>query len=258
METKVSRQEQMKTFIANSDASKKILNIAHMSSSLPVNVLISGPKGVGKKLLAKVVMPDVAKFDASVLEQSLINKTINIDEYKEIIVSNIDKIINKKEFMENLNGVKIVATAQQIPSEIESEFAIKIDIPPLEKRPEDLQKLIDMYIEEASSIYDLAVDIKDIDIDLSQNGISLKRSIYKNVLLRSLTKKDMMESLEDYFLKEFEFGKDYKDLLELFEIPLLNAAKIKYRSQVQMANNLNINRMTLRKKIDQYSNSGIK
>jgi DNA-binding NtrC family response regulator len=258
MARKISRSKVMKKFIAQSEASKKILNIAQMSSSLPVNVLISGPIGVGKKLLAKVISSDAAQFDSFVLENSLINKTINLDEYNELIVTNLQNIVNKKEFMHYLKDIKVIATTNSIPSEIESEFAIKIEIPSLEQREEDLKKLMDIYIQEASSIYDLDVDIKDIDIDLSQNGISLKRSIYKNVLLKSLTKEDIMESLEDYILKEFEEQKDYKDLLEIFEIPLLNAAKIKYRSQVQMANNLNINRMTLRKKLEQYSNSGIK
>ncbi|MEA3353710.1 MAG: hypothetical protein U9Q33_07855 [Campylobacterota bacterium] len=258
MARKISRQLSMKKFIAQSEASKKILNIAQMSSSLPVNILISGPIGVGKKLLTKVITSDAVVFDSFVLEQSLINKTVNIDEYQEIIVTNIHNVVNKKEFMEYLKDVKIIATTNSIPSEIESEFAIKIEIPPLQEREEDLKKLTDMYIEEASSIYNLAVDIKEIEIDLSENGISLKRSIYKNVLLKSLTKEDIMESLEDYILKEFDKQKDYKDLLEIFEIPLLKAAKIKYKSQVQMANNLNINRMTLRKKLEQYSNSGIK
>lgn len=252
MEQEIIRQLEMKKFIANSPSSKKILNIALMSSSLPVNVLIIGQKGVGKKLLCTKVLPNATYFDALVLEQALINQTINLDEYQELIVTNIDKVLNKKEFMEYLKNIKIVATCEFNPSEIDSSFAIKIDVPPLKERPEDLEELVNIYIKEASSIYGYEIDIEQIDMDLSQNGISLKRSIYKNLLLKSLKKEDIEQSLENYFLREFELNKDYKDLLEVFEIPLLNAAKVKYKSQVQMANHLNINRMTLRKKIDQY------
>jgi DNA-binding protein Fis len=49
-----------------------------------------------------------------------------------------------------------------------------------------------------------------------------------------------------------EKTKTYKELLELFEIPLLQAAKKRFKSQVKMADNLDINRNTLRKKILQY------
>ena len=63
----------------------------------------------------------------------------------------------------------------------------------------------------------------------------------------------MSYSLEQFILNKLKKEYNYKDLLEYFEIPLLKAAKKEYKSQLQMANKLQINRITLRKKIDQYS-----
>jgi len=45
----------MNKFLALSPSSKKVLHIAQISASLPVNILILGNKGVGKKLLAQKV-----------------------------------------------------------------------------------------------------------------------------------------------------------------------------------------------------------
>ena len=242
----------MKKFIAQSEASKKILNIAQMSSSLPVNVLIIGEEGVGKKLLARYILNDAAYFDAKALEESLINDKFNSAEYKELIVLNIDLVLNKKEFLTYLTGIKVVATSNKNLTDIESQFAIKIDVPPLNQRIEDLEELKKLYLSEANDIYNTDIDINDIPLDLSLNGNTLKNSIYKTVSMRALTDDDMMESLEYFISNKFDQDKDYRELLKYFEIPLLNAAKDKYKSQLKMATKLNINRITLRKKLEQY------
>lgn len=243
----------MNKFIAKSESSKKLLNIAQISSSLPVNILIIGPKGVGKKILAQNILPDASIFDARTLEETLINKTANIEEYVEIIITNIEQVVNKKEFLERLIHIKVVATSTYLPQDIEASFAVKLDIPPLEERKEDLEELIKIYLKEAKEIYEIDIESKDIDIDLSTNGVSLKKSIFKNSILKSLKDEDMSYSLEQFILNKLKKEYNYKDLLEYFEIPLLKAAKKEYKSQLQMANKLQINRITLRKKIDQYS-----
>jgi len=242
----------MEKFITHSDASKKILNIAQMSSALPVNVLIIGESGVGKTILSKHILHDSSIFESKVLEDMIIKNKFNKDEYNELIVLNIDKTINKLEFMENLSGIKIVATSSIALNEIESMFAIKIDIPPLKERPEDLEELTKVYIEKANKIYDSNVELKDIKIDLSQNGISLKRIIYKTVASISMDDDEMMNSLEYFLNKKLEEKNEYRDLLKYFEIPLLKAAKKRFKSQLQMASQLNINRITLRKKLELY------
>jgi DNA-binding NtrC family response regulator len=239
-------------FIAKSESSKKLLNIAQMSSALPVNIIIFGEVGVGKKILAGTILPDAPILEGKLLEESINNKSINLDQYSEIIVENINKVLNKSEFIENLSHIKIVATSTFLPSDIESSFAIKIDIPPLKTRIEDLNELTKIYLEEANSIYGSNIKTESLDLDLSENGISLKKSIFKNTFLKSINDNDMGKSLEEYFYNKLEDGYTYKDLLEIFEIPLLKAAKTKFKSQLQMANNLQINRITLRKKINAY------
>ena len=239
-------------FIAKSESSKKLLNIAQISSSLPVNIIIYGDKGVGKKILAQTILPDAPILDGKVLEESINNKTIDLEQYSEMIIQDINGVLNKLEFLENLGSIKIVATATSLPSDIEANFAIKIDIPPLKERPEDVKELTKLYLNEAKSIYGSNIKEEVLNINLETNGISLKKSIFKDVFLKSMNDEDMKISLENFIYNKLDDGYNYKDLLEIFEIPLLKASKKKYKSQLQMANNLQINRITLRKKIDTY------
>lgn len=243
----------MTKFITESESSKKILNVAQISSSLPVNILVIGQKGVGKKVLARQILPNALIFDAKILEEGLINKTVNLEEYVELIITNIENVLNKKEFLERFLNIKLVATTTCISGDIEDTFAVKLDIPSLIERKEDLEALIKIYLKEAREIYEIDIDAKDIDIDLSSNGVSLKKSIFKNSILKSLNDDDMDYSLEQFILHKLKKEYSYKDLLECFEVPLLKAAKKEYKSQLQMANKLKINRITLRKKIEQYS-----
>jgi DNA-binding NtrC family response regulator len=242
----------MKKFIANSEESKKVLNIAQMASGLPVNVLILGSIGVGKKLLANQISTTAMVFDAKTLEHQINHNSINLDEYSELIVSNLQNVLNKEEFLESLEGKKVIATTTHIVKDVESLFAIKIEISDLKDREEDLEEIIKIYSNEAKSIYDIEDDIDELDYDLSENGISLKKSIYKNILIKSLNKDDIERSLQFFIQKELREDKEYKELLGLFEIPLLKAAKDEFKSQLQMANRLNINRITLRKKLEHY------
>lgn len=242
----------MKKFISNSETSKKILNIAHISSNMPVNVMIIGDRGVGKTLLSQHISPNATIFEAKFLENEIIQNSINLEQFTELIILNIELVLNKKEFLENLSKIRLIVTSNKLLKDIEEQFAIKIDIPPLQERCEDLDELIKIYTNEAKNIYDSDLDINDIDIDLSQNGISLKKSIYKSVLLKSLNDTDMENTLEYFIEQKLDENENYKSLLKFFEIPLLNAAKTKFKSQLKMATKLNINRITLRKKLEQY------
>ena len=185
----------MEKFIALSPSTKKIIKVAKMASSLPVNVLITGQAGVGRKLLSAYILPNTQSFKANELEKLINSNLIDLEQYKSIIIFDIQKVINKKEFIQKL---------------------------------------------------------KDIKIDLSGNGITLKQSIYKSILLKSISKQEIIDTLYSYFTKELKDGRDYKKLLEIFEIPLLKASRDIFKSQLQMATKLKINRITLRKKLNKY------
>jgi len=242
----------MKKFISKSSESKKLLDIIQVSATLPVNFIIRGEDGVGKELLAREILPNAVSIDSKLLENSIINKTINIVQYKELIVTNIQNVLNKKEFLENLKDIKIVATSKTPVHDIEEQFAVKLDIAPLSKRSEDLKEISKIYLKNANDIYDTSISLEHINLDISQNGISLKKSIYKNTLLHSLNDKDISKALENFISKKLDENQSYKYFLKVIEVPLLNIAKLKFKSQLQMATKLNLNRITLRKKIEQY------
>ncbi|MDC0932605.1 sigma 54-interacting transcriptional regulator [Arcobacteraceae bacterium] len=242
----------MKKFIAKSDESKKILNIVQVSSSLPINVLIRGESGVGKKLLAKEILPNAISMDGKFLENVIINNSLNIDQYKELIITDIHQVLNKKEFLSNLTNIKIVATSKTLIQDIEEQFAIKVDISPLVDRKEDLDEISSLYVANANEIYKSNVSLDSLNIDISENGISLKNSIYKNTLLHSMNEEDITKALEHFISKKLDEQNTYKYFLKLIEVPLINMAKFKFKSQLQMATKLNLNRITLRKKIEQY------
>jgi len=242
----------MNEFIAKSEESKKILNIIQVSSNLPVNIFIKGESGVGKRLLAKKVLPHTIVMDARFLENEIIANDLNTEQYKELIITDIHKVLNKKEFLQYLKNTKIVATSQTYLHETEEYFPIKIEISNLEQRKEDLEEISNRYINDANQIYDTEVSLNNLKLDISQNGKSLKKSIYKNVFLYSLNEADFTLALENIISKKLDEKKTYKDFLKMIEIPLLNTAKSKFKSQLQMANKLSLNRITLRKKIENY------
>jgi transcriptional regulator with PAS, ATPase and Fis domain len=242
----------MEKFIATSQISQQILKSAKLSADLPINTLIYGQNGVGKKLLAHEILPNALLINGGELEKLIIAKQIDLDSYQSIIVDSIDDILNVEEFFKQLKNIKIVGTNIDRNDKFNQYFAIKIEIPPLRERPEDLDEIIEMYKKEAMSIYNTHIPVKNIEIDLSENGITLKQSIYKSILLQSINTKDMLQTMENYLTKKLENGDTYRDLIEIFEIPLLKAAKKIYKSQLQMADKLEINRITLRKKIHQY------
>ena len=241
----------MENFIALSPSSKKALHVAKISAPLPINILIYGEVGVGKKLLTKEITQNTTNYEAIELEQLIQQKNIDLQSYKSIIIFNIENILNSKQFFEKLKNIKIIATANLDYKDLQNNFPVKIKLEALSQREEDLNELIKIYTDEANKIYLSNKTIKDIKIDISQNGLSLKKSIFKSILLNSITKDEMIEIMYNYFMKELE-NKSYKDLLEIFEIPLLKASKKIFKSQVQMAKHLDINRITLRKKLNTY------
>jgi len=245
----------MSKYIAESEISKNALEMATLASVLPVHVLIFGEVGVGKKSLARAVFPDAQLYDGLQLYNMINTSTVNLSDIEILIVSDIDKVSNIKQFIEKLEQyhIKIIATATSEKKSFSEKFAVRIDLSPLSQREEDLLKLSEIYLKDANRHFGTDVKIDVIDMDFSKNSISLRESIYRGVIFDSIDEKQLLTLLESFLLKQMDEKTEYKELLKVFEIPLIRASRTKFKSQLQMAKALNINRNTLRKKINQYN-----
>ena len=116
----------MERFITKSDLSKQILKSAKLSSSLPVNTLIYGQVGVGKKLLSAEILPDSTAIKANELEKLIISNQIDLSEYNSLIIYEIDKVLNLEQFLNSLKYIKLVATSLEKYERFNTFFAIKI------------------------------------------------------------------------------------------------------------------------------------
>jgi len=242
----------MHEFISESKNNKNILQSALLSINLPVNILIIGSSGLGKKLLAKQISPNTDTFDALTLEELINNSKIDISLYEKLILHNVDKLLNKQEFFKTCEHIKLIATSNATLNISDSNFAVKLQLNKLEENPEDLEIIKQSYIKEAMFLSSNNKINENIKYDLSQNGKSLKKSIFKSIFNESIGTNELEASLEKHIFKELTLNKTYKELLEVFEIPLLKASQKSFKSQVKMAKALDINRITLRKKLHKY------
>jgi len=243
----------MNSFVSKSIETKNILQSALLAINLPVNILVLGEIGLGKKLLTKEILKDVQSFDALLLEDLINNNKINLSHYTTLIIYDLHKVLNKNEFLFNCKDLKIIATTITDNQEYTNIFAVKIQMPSLSIKSEDFKYISKIYIKEAKELSEnTTIDLNQIKYDLSLNGISLKKSIFKSIFNSSLNDKELMKSFEEFLFEEVKRNKTYKELLSLFEIPLLNASKKAFKSQLKISNQLGINRITLRKKLAQY------
>ena len=243
------------SYIAKSRASQEALKSANLLKSLNLNVIIIGESGVGKKSLAKYIYEDAPVVDGS--SQDELIKTIETN--SRLIIKNFDKIDNfeKIKSLLNINESRIIATSQkQLGAKTEDDFfSLKIYIPSLRERDEDVEALSALFFNEAKEIFgDLSnsINLNDIDFDLSENCYSLKKSIYKAYFKSLLSKEDVMEIFETMLYDEIGTGDDYREFLYLFDIPLIKSGFKKFGSQLSMSKAFGLNRNTLRKKINKY------
>lgn len=240
------------SFITASEASKEAFKTASLLKTLTVNSLILGEDGVGKQSLAHYILPDAPVMDASDFDELL----LTLQSSHKVVILNLHNAPNLKTILDLIqkNSNHIVATAKDfiLDDSIEELFSIKFSIPPLSQRLEDVTFLIQRFTNEASQLFggDLnSFDKKKIIPDLSHNANSLRRQVMVNYLLQDIGDIELMRIMEDYLCKKLGSNNDYKNFLYLYEVPLIKAGLHMFKSQLQLADKLGLNRNTLRKKI---------
>lgn len=243
----------MQDFIAVSSITKEIKNSADLLTSLDINALIIGDSGVGKKALATYISKDAQIFDAKELQNDIADKIINITD-KTIIIESIENITNIELFINwiDSSNTRVLATTskRELSSQLNDLFSIQLEIPTLEERKEDIKPLAKKFSKEAGEILGIETPPNKLIINTTNNAHSLRKSIYFSYLFESIGENEIMMLLENYMLDNMEGENSYRDFQYLFEAPLLKASQKKYKSQVQMAKHLGLNRITLRKKLD--------
>lgn len=238
-------------FISASSASLEALKMANLLKGLPINAFIFGQNGTGKKSLAKYILPDAPVVDANFYDE--LEGTLS--SHKTVIISNFDKIPNYDNFQALLDKyeVRIMALASSVfnAEVIEKFFGIKVPLPSLKHRPEDVQSLCEHFLAEAKETLSIQnkvkIDIKDID--LSHNAHSIRRYVYMQVQLQDINENELMDIMQKFLYKRLGGNSDYRNFLYLFETPLIKAGLQKFKTQLQLADKLGLNRNTLRKKI---------
>ena len=238
-------------FITASEASSQAFKTATLLKTLTVNALIMGEVGVGKKCLASFILPDASVEDASNFDELL----ITLESCNEIIITNIENSPNIKRLIQTIkeNNVRVIATSKHAFSNefIDEMFSVKFDIPSLVNRPEDVNLLIQMFEDEAASLFggEQSLNRENFQADLSQNAKSLKRQVMINYLLQDIQDKELMEIIQNYLHDKLGSNSDYRNFLYLYEVPLIKSGLKKFKSQLQLSDRLGLNRNTLRKKI---------
>ena len=246
----------MQEYIAKDGISKEILNSAKLLQAVEVNALILGESGVGKKSLAKYILPNSDVYDAKDLQKDIIDDIV-ILQNRAIIIDKINEITNIDVFLKWIedNSIRIIAISntENLNQKLKDIFSINLEIPPLCKREEDTKALVTKFSQEASTILDMTlISQSKLIVNISNNTHSLRKSIYFSYLFETIGEHEILMFLEKYISENLHGENSYKELSYIFEVPLLKASTKKYKSQVQVAKHLGVNRNTLRKKLEIY------
>mgnify|MGYP000157840929 FL=1 len=121
---------------------------------------------------------------------------------------------------------------------------------------EDVFPLMEKFASEAHMMFDGGmgeeVSLKEIVPDLSKNCYSLRRSVYNAYLMSSFGEEEILCMMERFLSERIGGRNDYRDLLYLFDVPMIRSGYAKFGSQLSISEKFGLNRNTLRKKINDY------
>ena len=246
-------------FIAASHASTEALRTATLLKTLQVNALISGAKGTGKQTLARVILPNAVVLDARDFE----NVLNALESNDELVLTHVEHCPNITLLLERVRAekVRMIATAssEYLSETVRDFFSVKIALPPLRERPEDVDLLIAHFGAEADRIFDMHRDesLAGKKPDLSENAYSLRKQIFFERLMGGVGEAEVMQVMERYLQSSMGSHNDYRKFLHLYEVPLIRTGLKMFKSQLQLAERLGLNRNTLRKKIAENEQYGL-
>lgn len=242
-------------FLTASNASVEAFKTANLLKALSVNAMIVGERGTGKLTLARYILPHAPIVDASCFDELL----EAVERNNEIIIHRLDDVANLKRLVDALHRTKIrvVATGgyRYTQDQLDEIFAIRLVLPPLSQRQEDIALLVNLFVTEAKNTFGRtdSFDTQNFIPDVSENALSLRRQVYLHYLLNNVRENDLMEIMEHFLVDQLGSNNDYRKFLHLYEVPLIRAGIKKFKSQLQLADKLGLNRNTLRKKIADHS-----
>lgn len=255
MEVAVITVVDVTNFLTASNASIEAFKTANLLKGLGVNAMIFGERGTGKLTLARYILPHAPVLDASRFEELL----DAIETHNEVIIHRLDNVANLKRLIETIqkNRTRVIATGgfRYSQDQLDEIFTIRLALPPLSERSEDVTVLIDAFVQEARSTLGKSepFDLNGFVPDLSENALSLRRQVYLHYLFDSINENDLMGIMEHYMMDKLGSNNDYRAFLHLYEVPLIRAGIKRFKSQLQLSDKLGLNRNTLRKKIAEHA-----
>lgn len=242
-------------FLTASSASVEAFKTANLLKGLGVNAIILGERGTGKLTLARYILPHAPIIDAGHFDELL----DTLESHSDVIIHRLDNVANLKRLIETIQKTRtrVIATGggRYTQDQLDEIFTIRLALPPLSERQEDVAILVEAFIKEARDTLGKSepFDLEGFLPDLSENAISLRRQVYLHYLFDSINENDLMEIMEHYLEGKLGSNNDYRAFLHLFEVPLIRAGIKRFKSQLQLAERLGLNRNTLRKKIADHS-----
>ncbi len=169
---------------------------------------------------------------------------------------------------------RIIAAANDLDEKIENgEFrkvlyyrlnVVKIDIPPLRERTEDITPLVNQYLKSLNAKYNKKVSFSSSAMALLNhytwpgNVRELINVVEKCVILSSnniLEAEDLPEEINPNVINNEEEFEDLKEILYKTEKSLIEKAMLHYGSTRKAAKALGVSQPTIVRKVQQYSDS---
>ncbi len=246
-------------FLGTSRASTEAFKTANLLKTLSVNALVYGENGTGKSTLARYILPNAPTLSTHNFDELL--EAINSN--SELIITHVEEAPNLKRLVDTIVTSKsrvVVTSNSSVQNELLQEsFSVRIHIPPLSERREDVRALLELFMQEANSVFgeEKPFEMPAYELDLSQNAVSLRKQLFLHYQFSNIGENDLMAIMEQYLSDKLGSKNDYRKYLHLYEVPLIRVGLKQFKSQLQLSDKLGLNRNTLRKKIADNSHYGL-